>query len=242
MHPNLSLLATKLESFVHLSAPELEGLAQLMLPPIHVPRGKEIIRQGERDQVAYVLQTGWGCSSKLLKDGGRQIITFPIPGDCIGLRSILLRTSDHSFSALTDAIISPIEISSMLRVFVDFPHVGEAILWATSRDEAITVEHLASVGRRTAIERTAHFFLELGARLRLVGLATDSAFDCPLSQPILADALGLSSIHVNRVLRELRDAKLLTFHDHRVTIHNRNELMALAGYEDVEGAILIRET
>jgi CRP-like cAMP-binding protein len=129
----------------------------------------------------------------------------------------------------------------MLRIFSEFPHLGAAILWATSRDEAITVEHLASVGRRSAIERTAHFFLELCGRLFLVGLATEAEFACPLSQSVLADALGLSTIHVNRVLRDLREAKLLTFQDHKVTIHNRIELMALAGYEDVEGTILSRD-
>lgn len=236
-----SLLATKLNSFIRLSDRELKCLAELQTTRLHVERGRELVRQGEVSQVAYILEAGWGCSFKILKDGSRQIITFPIPGDVIGLRSILLRTSDHSFSALTDAVVNPVEVSRMLRVFSEFPHVGAAILWATSRDEAITVEHLSSVGRRSAIERTAHFFLELCGRLRLVGLATETEFACPLSQSVLADALGLSTIHVNRVLRDLRDAKLLTFQDHKVMIHDRIELMALAGYEDVEGAVLIRD-
>ena len=235
-----NLLAKKLNSFMRLSGREVECIEDLQMAPLHVERGKELVRQGERGQVAYILQAGWGCSSKTLKDGGRQIITFPIPGDCVGLRSVLLRTSDHSFSALTDVIVSPVEISRMLHVFTEFPHIGSAILWATSRDEAITVEHLASVGRRSAIERTAHFFLELCGRLFVVGLATEREFACPLSQSVLADALGLSTIHVNRVLRHLREAKLLTFQDHKVTIHDRIELMALAGYEDVEGVILPR--
>ncbi len=109
-------------------------------------------------------------------------------------------------------------------------------------NEAITVEHLASIGRRTAIERTAHFFLELGSRLSLVGLADVSEFVCPLTQYDLADALGLSAIHVNRVLRELREVKLLTFQDHKVTIHDRAGLKELAGYEDIEEtALLVRD-
>ena len=88
----------------------------------------------------------------------------------------------------------------MMEVFNEFPRLGAAILWAASRDEAMVVEHLVSIGRRTAIERTAHFFLELSERLRLVGLANDKEFACPLNQYVLADALGLSAIHVNRVL------------------------------------------
>jgi hypothetical protein len=74
------------------------------------------VLQGDTEQAAYILQAGWGCSSKLLPDGGRQIITFPLPGDCIGLRSVLLRTSDHSFSAVTDAIVTRVEVSRILRL------------------------------------------------------------------------------------------------------------------------------
>lgn len=235
-------LELKLSSFVQLSGPEKQCLSEIQQSQIHVKGGEELTRQGESGHVAYILQQGWGCSFKILQDGGRQVITFPVPGDCVGLRSILLRTSDHSFSAVTDALVSRIEVSRMLDIFNRFPHLGAAILWATSRDEAITVEHLASIGRRTAIERTAHFFLELSDRLRMVGLASETEFECPLNQYILADALGLSAIHVNRVLRELREVGLLTFQDHRVAIHDRAELMLLAGYEAIEeGAVLRRE-
>lgn len=237
-----SHLAKKLNSFVRLTERELTCVAELQATPVHVDKGRELLRQGEQGHVAYILQSGWGCSFKILQDGGRQVITFPIPGDCVGLRSVLLRTSDHSFSAITDAIVSRVEVPRMLRLFSDFPHIGSAILWATSRDEAITVEHLASIGRRTAIERTAHFFLELHARLRLVGLTDTTEFACPLTQYDLADALGLSAIHVNRVLRELREVKLLTFQDHKVTIHDRAGLKELAGYEDIEeAAVLVRD-
>jgi CRP-like cAMP-binding protein len=89
---------------------------------------------------------------------------------------------------------------------------------------------LASVGRRSAIERTAHFFLELAGRLNLIGLATEIEFKCPLSQYVLADALGLSAIHVNRVLRQLRERDLLTFRGGRVEIHNLSGLRRLAGF------------
>jgi hypothetical protein len=84
------------------------------------------------------------------------------------LRSALLRTSDHSFSALTDIVVSGVEASRMMRIFNEFPRLGAAILWAASRDEAMVVEHLVSIGRRVAIERTAHFFLELSLPLLAV--------------------------------------------------------------------------
>lgn len=234
-----SLLAKKLDTFVRLSTLELACINELQATPIRVERGKELVHQGGEGHIAYILQSGWGCSFKLLPDGGRQIITFPIPGDCVGLRSVLLRTADHSFSALTDAIVSPVTISRLLSVFAEFPHLGAAFLWATSRDEAVVVEHLASLGRRSAIERLAHFFLELHDRLRLVGLASDREFSCPLNQFLLADALGLSAIHVNRVLRQLRERQLLTFRQHKVVIHDTERLQDLAGYEQPEQNVVL---
>jgi CRP-like cAMP-binding protein len=227
-------LARKLTCFVKLSTVELAGLAELQSAPFDVTRGKELLRQGEAGQAAYILHSGWGCSFKILRDGGRQVITFPIPGDMIGVRSILLKTSDHAFSAITDAQVSRISVSRLNTLIDEFPRLSTAIMWATSRDEAVTVEHLASVGRRTALERTAHFFLELRDRLQLVGLSSDSEYECPLSQYSIADALGLSSIHVNRVLRQLRELELLTFQDHSVTLHNAAGLAELSGYDNIE--------
>jgi len=234
-----SLLAKKISTFVQLSARELDYLAELQSAPLHVKRGKEIVHEGQTGQTAYILQAGWACSFKLLADGGRQIITFPVPGDCVGLRSMLLRTSDHSFSALTDATVYRVEAARMKEMFIELPHLGAAILWATSRDEAMVVEHLVSIGRRSALGRTAHFVLELYDRLRLVGLATHNEFVCPLNQNVLADALGLSAIHVNRVLRQLREDGLVTFKTHKVTIHDPSGLKALAGYESADDSIVV---
>jgi CRP-like cAMP-binding protein len=240
LHENL--LANKLKAFVRLSDRELRCLAELQSATVHVKRGKELVREGQTGHVAYILQSGWACSFKLLPDGGRQIITFPVPGDCVGLRSVLLRTADHSFSALTDAVASRVEAHRIVAAFNEFPRLVAAILLATSRDEALVVEHLVGIGRRSAIERTAHFFLELWQRLRLVGLATETEFNCPLSQYVLADALGLSAIHVNRILRQLRVQRLLTLKGKRVIIHDPNGLRALSGYQKHQGdPVLIDE-
>ena len=232
-------LVTKLGSFARLTQRDLACLASLQSVTMVVEGGRELLRQGEQGQFAYILQSGWGSSFKILQNGGKQVITFPVPGDFVCLRSVLLRTSDHSCSAITDALVSRIEIAQMLCVFNEFPLLGSAILWATSRDEAITVEHLANIGRRTVIERTAHFVLELEDRLKLVGLTNDAGFDCPLTQYDLADALGLSAIHINRVLRELREINLMTFQDHKILIHDRAALKELAGYEDVDGGVAL---
>lgn len=225
-----SVLARKLNTFMALSPDEAECLGALQSPTTNVKRGKQLVHEGQTGQKVYVLQSGWACSYKDLPTGSRQIISFPIAGDCVGLRSALLRTADHSFEALTDAVVSVVEGAHMLQTFRDFPRLGAPILWATSRDEAMVVEHLVSVGRRSAIERTAHFFMELAERLNLIGVSSKTEFQCPLNQYVLADALGLSAIHVNRVLRQLRELELLTVQRGWVTILNLHGLKELAGF------------
>ena len=224
-------LAKKLNTFLPLSPDELKCLADIQSAPLAVKRGKPLIHEGQTGHKAFVLQAGWGCSYKLLPNGGRQIISFPIVGDCVGLRSVLLRTADHSFSALTNAVVSSMEGARILNCVTEFPRLGAALLWAASRDEAMVVEHLVSIGRRNAIERTAHFFMELAERLSLIGAENETEFKCPLSQVVLADALGLTAIHVNRILRQLRDRQLLTVRKGVVKIHDLARFRKLAGFQ-----------
>jgi CRP-like cAMP-binding protein len=166
-----------------------------------------------------------------LTNGGRQIISFPIAGDCVGLRSVLLRTADHSFSALRDAVVSSMEGTHILKCVTEFPRLGAALLWAASRGEAMVVEHLVNIGRRNAIERTAHFFMELAERHSLIQSTNEIEFKYLLNQVVLADALGLTAIHVNRVLRELRDKQLVTVRKGTVRIHDLDRLRKLAGFQ-----------
>lgn len=226
-----SVLARKLNTFMPLTRDELTCLAEIQSVPLRMSRGQELVQEGQTGHKAFVLQQGWACSYKSLPDGGRQIISFPIAGDCVGLRSVLLRTADHSFLALTDAVVSAVDRNHIMHCVTEFPRLGAALLWAASRDEAMVVEHLVSVGRRTAIERMAHFFMELTERLTLIGQATETEFKCPLSQFVMADALGLTAIHVNRVLRQLREQRLLTVYKGRVHIHDLQALRKLSGFE-----------
>lgn len=226
-----SVLARKLNTFLPLSPDELKCLAEIQSPRMTVKRGKHLVREGQTGHKAFVLHEGWACSYKDLPNGSRQIISFPLAGDCVGLRSVLLRTADHSFSALTNSVVSAVDGAHILNCITEFPRLGAALLWAASRDEAMVVEHLVNIGRRSAIERTAHFFMELAERLHIIGLGTNLVFECPLSQAVLGDALGLSAIHVNRVLRQLREDGLLTLQKGTVQIHDLGRLRKLAGFQ-----------
>ena len=223
-----SALARKLNTFAQLTGAELARLADLQSNLLTVKRGQQLTHEGQSGHKAFFVQSGWACSYKDLPNGGRQIISFPIAGDCCGLRSVLLRTADHSFSVLTDAVVSAVDAPQIVKCMAEFPRLGTALLWAVSRDEAMIVEHLVSIGRRSALERTAHLFVELAERLTLVGEASETAFKCPLSQFVLADALGLTAIHVNRTLRQLRERQLLTLRRGSVIIHDLAGLRKLA--------------
>jgi CRP-like cAMP-binding protein len=237
-----SPLARKLGAFVALSQAELAVLARLHRRRRSFVAGADLVHQGQSAHAAYILAAGWVCSYKIQRDGSRQVVDFQIPGDFLGLRSVLLRTSDHSFEPVVDIEAAEVLASDLLEAFAKTPRLSTAILWAASRDEAMVVEHLVGVGRRDAEARVAHFLLEQASRLSLVGLGGPEGYDCPLTQYHLADALGLSAVHVNRVLRQLRENGLVTFRDGRVTFDDLDGLVDLADFDPVyldhEGPLL----
>ncbi len=234
--------ARKLGAFVALSDDEMSALDRLHDRRRAFPVGRDMVHQGQTDSSAYILAEGWVCSYKLLSGGARQIVDFQIPGDFLGLRSVLFRTADHNIEPVTRVEASEVLVEDLLDTFRKTPRLATAVLWAASRDEAMVVEHLVGIGRRDARERTAHFLLELGARLKLVGLGSTSGYACPLSQSLLSDALGLSAVHVNRVLRELREDGLVTFQYGQVEIHDLDRLVKLADFDmaylDHDGPLL----
>jgi len=237
-----SPLTRKLGAFVALSEKELAALDVFHQRRRTFDPGMDLVRQGQLGQLAYILADGWVCSYKLLPGGTRQIVDFQIPGDFLGLRSVLFRTSDHNAQALTKVEVSEVSSNDLMDAFANTPRLATAVLWAASRDEAMVVEHLVNIGRRNAAERVAHLFLELGARAALIGMGSKAGFACPLTQYLLADALGLSAIHINRVLRHLREDGLVTFRDGFVSFDNYNRLVEFAefdpAYLDQVGPIL----
>ena len=224
-------LARKLGAFVALSESELGLLETLHQRRKTFVVGRDLVYQGQTDGAAYILAAGWAASYKILPDGSRQIVDFQIPGDFLGLRSVLLHTSDHSIEPVTDIEVSEVLAADMLHAFSQNLRLATAVLWAASRDEAMVVEHLIDIGRRSAVERIAHFLLELGSRLRLVGMGDRAGYACPLTQYHLADASGLSAVHVNRVLRQLREEGLVTFRDGFVAFDNYEGLAARADFD-----------
>lgn len=221
----------RLAAHVQMDGAAVQEIESLQGSRITFSPGSEIIYQGESGYSAYILRRGWTCSYKRMTDGSRQIIDVQIPGDAVGLRTLLLSTSDQTFETLTEVEVCRFRAERLPVLFARAPRIGWALLSAVTRDEAMLAERLVSLGRRDAIRRTAHFLLELWTRTTLVLEGTPEGFKCPLSQGILAEVLGITSIHLNRVLRQMREANLLTFRDGVVRIFDHKRLIDISGFD-----------
>jgi len=224
-------LARKLSGFVARSDADFATLARFDRRNRSFQAGQELMHEGQVNASAFILVKGWTCSYRLSPDGGRQIIDFHVPGDFLGLRGILFRVADRSVEAVTRLEVSEVLKSDFREAMDTAPRLSVAVLWAAMRHEAIIVEHLINLGRRSAAERLAHILLELWTRLNFVGMADNDGFDCPLTQYHLADALGLSAVHVNRVLRVLREDGIVTFQNGRVDFDDFDRLRTLAEFD-----------
>jgi CRP-like cAMP-binding protein len=154
-----------------------------------------------------------------------------VPGDFLDLHSYLLKRLDHNVISLVPCRIAVVPHSNLVSITEHHPHLGRLLWLSTLIDAAIHREWLVSLGRRSAIGRVAHLFCEMHARLSLVDLADPGGFPLKLTQTDLAECLGLTSVHVNRVLRQLREAGLAKFRDGRVDILNHAELKRIAEFD-----------
>lgn len=175
--------------------------------------------------------TGWALRYKVLPGGGRQIVAFLMPGDACDLHVDLLAEMDHSIQTITNAHVATIsrEIKDTLMAQ---PGIARAMYIAQLVDEGTLRAWIVSMGRRSSVERIAHLLLELYRRAADVGLAAGDTMALPLSQAVLADALGMTSVHVNRMLQELRRSGAVTLQRGILTISNTAALIRLAGFDE----------
>ncbi len=207
------ILVRRLSHYAQLSGSEIELLRSIPALPETLAPGTELLAEGEVLDNSRVLLSGWACRHRILPDGRRQIFEFILPGDLYGLchrpRAIALTNT----VALTEAVIGDASILSdaILRKAQRYPDLVEACYISASFDEAYLLNQLVRSGRQSAYERVAHLVLELHHRLSLVGLTNARTFSLPLTQEMLADALGLSIVHLNRTLQQLRREGLISF-------------------------------
>jgi CRP-like cAMP-binding protein len=201
-----------------------------MLADIRTFEGRrDIIRMGENPEFVHLMIEGWACRYSIVDDGQRQITAFLVPGDFCDAHITMLGRMDHSIGALGRARVAFIAKDLMAEV-AERPALTRSLWWASLVDEGILRAWLVNMGRRDAYDRVAHLICELEARLKSVGIGSSDRFELPLTQEDMGDALGLSPVHVNRVLRRLREQNLMTISNKILTIQNLSELRRQSGF------------
>ncbi|HEY8617679.1 Crp/Fnr family transcriptional regulator [Phenylobacterium sp.] len=189
-----------------------------------------VVSEGDRPRDVHVILDGFACRYKILPDGGRQIMAWLVPGDFCDLHVAILGAMDHGIATLTPSRLGTIPPADVDRLSRTSPALSRALWWATLVDEAILREWLVTMGRRPADRQVAHLFCELLVRLQSVGLADGNRIELPITQGDLADAAGLTAVHVNRVVQQLRADGLIDWSDRTLTVHDPRALAEFADF------------
>jgi CRP-like cAMP-binding protein len=212
------MLLRKLRSISPLSEEETHALQAVTFTIKSVASDHVIVREGERPRESCLVVEGFVCRYKFTEEGKRQIFSFHTPGDIPDLQSLHLKVMDHSMMTMTPCKLAFISHDNLTQVFRRYPRIGDVMWRDTLIDAAIFREWMVGIGRRSAYTRIAHVLCEVYVRLRAVGLANGYECDLPITQAELGDALGLSTVHVNRSLQELRGDSLVELHKGSLTV------------------------
>lgn len=223
-------LALKLNVYAKLSQDERAALAAVSTSTVSVSPRRDVVREGDRPHVVRLVLSGWACRYKTTPDGHRQIVGLFIPGDFCDLNVYVLRHMDHSIGALTTIKVAEITPEQIEQLMDDHPRVARALWWHELVNASIQREWLLNVGARGAYERLAHLFVEMFFRMRAVGLAEQDSCEFPLTQDDLGDVTGLTAVHINRTLQELRREGLVELERRRLRIPDLDALMQAAQF------------
>ena len=225
------MLIRKLESVTILSGEERRAIQSLPVRIRVLDARQDLVRDGDKPSHCCLILDGWACRYKLLSQGRRQILSFHVTGDIPDLHSLHVQTMDHSLATMKAATVAFIPHENLRELAAEFPHIGTLLWRDTLIDAGIFREWMTGMGRRSAFERIAHLFCELYLKLQAVGLAGDYRCPIPITQTDLADALGLTSVHVSRVLKEMRGQTLITLRSGMLVIEAWDELREAAEFD-----------
>jgi CRP-like cAMP-binding protein len=228
---NRNPLISKLETVSYLSRGDKKALDGLCDDIREFDAQSDVIQEGDHPIFVHLVLSGWAARYKDLPDGQRQITAFLVPGDFCDLHVTILKEMDHSILSLTPTRIARIPAALIQELPLQRPTLARALWWSTLVDEAILREWLVSAGRRNTYQALAHLFCELHARLRRVGRVASAQFELPATQDVLADALGRTPVHVNRMLQRLRKEGLIQLRGKKLTILDAQALCKTAGFD-----------
>jgi CRP-like cAMP-binding protein len=220
----------KLEGFGPLSHAERTLSEQISAGGQMVGPRIDLIREGDAPDGVILIMEGIACRQKHRANGSRQITAYLVPGDACDLDVALLSRMDHTITTLSACRVVRIPSEIVKRVLEDHAAIARSLRLSSLVDEATLREWLVNVGCRSAIERIAHLFCELLMRLQVVGFASEDSYEFPLTQLDLADTVGLSNVHVNRSLQELRRQGMIELKGRTLRILDRQRLRAIAEF------------
>jgi CRP-like cAMP-binding protein len=210
---------------------DVQILDEILEDRFHCAAGSLLVSEKQLDCDARLLLSGWAFRFRVFEDGRRQISRLFLPGDFIGLHSGILGIPEQTVAALTNVQLARFNVHGFVERLQRSTGLWLAVLWSDSRDRLIAEERIASIGRRSAYQRLAHIFLEMYMRLELIGAASNDVFSSPMTQDHLADLLGLTSIHVNRTLRQLKRDGLIATQGRTIRLLSRSRLAAIADFD-----------
>ncbi len=224
-------LFKRLSHYTHLTDDDFGPIKGLSAQTLTPERGRDIIVAGEPCKRAFVVRRGWAIRYQMLRDGRRQVLNVLMPGDMFDLQVFVAAEADHSVMAVTDMELLAFAPADVLSIISGHGSLALAFWWATVQEEAILRQQIVRNGRRTARERVAHFLLELHRRSLVVAEGDDNGFNLPLTQSIIGDALGLSHIHINRVLRKFIRENLIERDHAWLQLIDRDRLVEISEFD-----------
>ena len=224
-------LIRRLERSGSLSDEEKQVLDQAISRVKDFGPDQDIVREGDRPTESNLILEGFACRQKILADGQRQITALHVAGDFCDLHSFLLKKLDDGVVTLTPCKVALIPHETLRRIVEGYPHLTELLWFTTLVDAAIHREWMTGMGRRSSQGQIAHLLCELCLRLRTIGLVMDDRYQLPVTQQELGDALGLSLVHVNRTLQDLRGQRLISWKGQTVEITDWEGLRQLAEFD-----------
>ncbi len=225
-------LTMKLEQFTAFDPEERQRLDQLLsYPTKSYERGRSIIDEGEKVDQIHLVLTGLAARAKTLRSGARQFMALLVPGDLCDVEVFVLEGMDHDIVALADTTCVLIPSEVMEELLTQSGKLTKAMWWSTMTDSAVLREWIVDHGSRDSLERIAHLMSEMLIRYRIIGETTDDSFPFLLTQEELADATGMSPVHVNRMLQQLRSQGLIDLREKVLTVLDPKGLQRVAKYD-----------
>lgn len=224
-------LRLKLEQFASFDNRESRCLDELISERIEtfVPK-QDILTEGQKVKQIHIVLSGLAARYKLLDEGERQIMAFLVPGDICDVEVFVLEEMDHGISAISETVCAVVPADKVKRLLTEMSCLTQALWWSTMTDSAVLRERIIDHGRRSAHERIAHLFYEMLIRYRIIDGAKDDIIPFPLTQEELADATGLTPVHVNRTLKQLREEGLIELKGRALTILDPQGLKRVARF------------